>query len=1620
MASNKPDENIERVLSNASKSFKSSTEKLYKTIEDQNNEIKKLLEKRESAGTEREKEDIDELIKKSQRLIDSSFDSLNTGVANFWDQWSDSEKKEFLARLDNIEKEKDTIDDVIKKLQGEASKSIREVTEEWEESQKSIAERFDQFSESLRNWADTFNLSAIKSSLDESVDSYVKNLREIRSTVGDWFDSNNFSDLTTEAVKELHSYNRSEFSDFSSELIREFSLNTNDSINAYAMEMAASVKAFGGSVSEYSNAIWRDSENGYEGGLIRYINNLASSMSTSDALNVKAIDVVSAINTQIDTLFGAYPKNEKIQKNLLKSVASIESIQSTAANLGVTALSDTFKGWMGKSYTELYDDETFTKFMNYTHIDPFLFQDYIASGNVSDLYTYFYDYLKSSMTGNKMHDQAFLSYIASDMNLSYADLNSLMSLDRDDYLATISAAIQEGSEAYEATDNGLSLAAEQESKTVGAIEELKNDASNFLSPVVDFFAGMDISMSDLASLMIIGSTASKIIGALVGASSGAGVLGKLLGLFGVGAGGSGALGSLLGGLGSAGTVGAGTAAGSSLLGGLTSGVSTLSSSLMSVLSTAGPIVGGVKVAIDAMSGLSKSVEWLGDEDGNTISGKVASLVGGAIGGTSSGLKGALGGAAKGALVGAFAGPVGMAVGGAIGGIVGSVGGEKLSKFIHGTFDFISDAGSALFSKTGSFAKRVGKGIVDIGGSLFSKTGSLAKKIGKGVTGFAEKSWDKITEFGSGVFNTAIDGLDRVSDSLGDLSIDMSLATKNILSGGGQFLKDVGTAIDSVLSGGGEFLKDAGTAVKDVFEGGGQLLKDAGTAISTTITGFGTATKDILIGGGQLVKDTGEAIATTVEGFGTAVSDVVSSVGTAVKDVFEGGGQLLKDAGTAVKDVFAGGGQFLKDAGSAAKDVLIGGGQILKDTGKAIATTVTGFGSAVKDVLTGGGEFVKSTGEAIAVTVEGFGKGASDVITGVGTAINSIFEGGGQFVLDTGQAISVTVDSFSEGAEKVLGGIGDTIATVLAGGGQFLKDASEAGGGLFSTVTEAGGELFSTLASATGGLISKPIDALGGAVSGVVRAFKGTPENSTTLVLDGKLTNDVHDIATYIKQIADKYVYGKEILDNYTKSEEHTYTLGPLSEPEDASINQYAGGSSYISNDGLAFLHEGEIVLNRDQAEMVRKPSDGGVSFSSGLGDNASLADNFDSLMEIVGKNEFVVSLNDKQIELDKLKDFFKELRGFVDIGSDVFDLAYDEMKKSKLGSGSISNPLTSLFKGFFGNTAIGKSLEKMIDGRSSGGSFFSRLGSFLGGSNSSSGMGGTGGYSSGGMGGYSSGGMGGYGSGGMGGMGGSAGNITLSGSGNEDKIFNFVTGKMGLTPAAAAGILGNLKQESGFNPHALGDGGTSYGIVQWHNERWNDLKNFSSSHGLDSTTLEAQLQFMAHELSSGKYPSTWRAIKNAPNTLQGALDVAEAWVRFYEMPNNIDHEVQVRQTNARGYWDIYGNRGTSSYAVGTPWIPNDQVALIHQGEMIVPADSNPMNNVSDSISLGPEPSDNSEMIDVMKWQIHRLESKLDKVITAINNSSGQRSRKSKRDYGSEISDTDLTFSPLRSPSMGVV
>lgn len=72
--------------------------------------------------------------------------------------------------------------------------------------------------------------------------------------------------------------------------------------------------------------------------------------------------------------------------------------------------------------------------------------------------------------------------------------------------------------------------------------------------------------------------------------------------------------------------------------------------------------------------------------------------------------------------------------------------------------------------------------------------------------------------------------------------------------------------------------------------------------------------------------------------------------------------------------------------------------------------------------------------------------------------------------------------------------------------------------------------------------------------------------------------------------------------------------------------------------------------------------------------------------------------------------------------------------------------------------------------------------------------------------------------------GGNAGSTTLSGKDNEEKIFNYFVSK-GLSPVQSAAIVGNIQQESSFNPIEIEGGGTSkdpsasgtggWGLTQW-------------------------------------------------------------------------------------------------------------------------------------------------------------------------------------------------------------
>lgn len=102
--------------------------------------------------------------------------------------------------------------------------------------------------------------------------------------------------------------------------------------------------------------------------------------------------------------------------------------------------------------------------------------------------------------------------------------------------------------------------------------------------------------------------------------------------------------------------------------------------------------------------------------------------------------------------------------------------------------------------------------------------------------------------------------------------------------------------------------------------------------------------------------------------------------------------------------------------------------------------------------------------------------------------------------------------------------------------------------------------------------------------------------------------------------------------------------------------------------------------------------------------------------------------------------------------------------------------------------------------------------------------------------------------------------------------------KLGYTPAQAAGIVGNLIQESGLRTEPVGDNGTAFGIAQWRGERFERLKQFASGRGKPHGDYETQLAFVDHELRNHE--------KDAFASLQSAKNVDEATAAMigYERP----------------------------------------------------------------------------------------------------------------------------------------
>lgn len=123
----------------------------------------------------------------------------------------------------------------------------------------------------------------------------------------------------------------------------------------------------------------------------------------------------------------------------------------------------------------------------------------------------------------------------------------------------------------------------------------------------------------------------------------------------------------------------------------------------------------------------------------------------------------------------------------------------------------------------------------------------------------------------------------------------------------------------------------------------------------------------------------------------------------------------------------------------------------------------------------------------------------------------------------------------------------------------------------------------------------------------------------------------------------------------------------------------------------------------------------------------------------------------------------------------------------------------------------------------------------------------------------------------------------------------------GFTDSEAAGITGNIAQESMFDTEALSkDGYNSRGLVQWTGDRKAHLEQFAREHGLDPKDWRTQVDFISEEMNTTER-AAFEALRKNPNiTPEEAAHIVR---EQYERPDPAVANDVYRQQVAREVYD---------------------------------------------------------------------------------------------------------------------
>lgn len=153
--------------------------------------------------------------------------------------------------------------------------------------------------------------------------------------------------------------------------------------------------------------------------------------------------------------------------------------------------------------------------------------------------------------------------------------------------------------------------------------------------------------------------------------------------------------------------------------------------------------------------------------------------------------------------------------------------------------------------------------------------------------------------------------------------------------------------------------------------------------------------------------------------------------------------------------------------------------------------------------------------------------------------------------------------------------------------------------------------------------------------------------------------------------------------------------------------------------------------------------------------------------------------------------------------------------------------------------------------------------------------------------------------------------------------FDYYTSEKGLSKHIAAGIIGNLFQESGLKTNAVekGNTGNGRGIAQWDvRNRWQGLLTWAKENGRDPMDMKTQLDYILVEPGEGK------KVISKLSTTKTPEDAAEIFGKIYERPHEKFARWETRKGVARKLFDGQFKQG-GEYSV----TPQQLLAILQTG-----------------------------------------------------------------------------------------